>query len=102
MKKFALFLLNLFLVLSLSAQDEWTMIHPYPTLENLYDSHFNSEQEGWIAGTDGLIIYTNDGGETWEFQHQDPDESFWAMHFVSDQEGWVVGWSEIYHTTQKD
>jgi photosystem II stability/assembly factor-like uncharacterized protein len=81
------------------AQEEWTLIHPYPTLNNLIDAHFVSEQEGWVVGTDGLIMYTEDGGNSWDIQHSDPDESIWSIFFIDDNEGWAVGWSSIYHTT---
>jgi len=91
-----------FLILTFSisnAQEEWSLIHPYPTLNNLIDSHFISEQKGWVVGTDGLIMFTEDGGETWDIQHSNDDESFWSIFFIDDNEGWVVGWSSIYHTT---
>lgn len=83
------------------AQNDWTLIHPYPTLSNLLDTHFNSEQEGWVVGTQGTILYTDDGGDTWETQHSNTDESFWSIFFIDENEGWVVGWSSIYHTSDK-
>jgi len=77
------------------------MIHPYPTLNNLLDSHFNSELEGWVVGTNGTIMYTEDGGITWDMQHGNSGESFWSVFFIDESEGWTVGWSKIYHTTDK-
>ncbi|MEN8224795.1 MAG: YCF48-related protein [Bacteroidota bacterium] len=80
------------------AQNEWTTIHPYPTLSNLIDAHFISDDEGWIVGTDGTIMHTVDGGDNWESQHSNPDESLWSIFFIDNNEGWACGWSEIYHT----
>ncbi|MFK5855932.1 MAG: YCF48-related protein [Bacteroidota bacterium] len=101
MKK-AIFLISLVtLCYTAFTQDEWTLIHPYPTINNLLDAHFISEQEGWVVGTDGLIMYTNDGCETWITQHSNPEESLWSIFFIDDNEGWVAGWSTIYHTTDK-
>ena len=80
------------------SQDEWTLIHPYPTLNNLIDVHFVSDDEGWVVGTGGTILYTNDGGDNWETQHSNPNESLWSVFFIDDSEGWACGWSEIYHT----
>lgn len=98
MKKTALlFSLMLFFIFS-NAQDEWTVIHPYPTSSNLLDACFVSEQEGWAVGTDGLIMHTTDGGYEWDIQHDQPQESFWGIFFVDELEGWAVGWSKIYHT----
>ncbi len=101
MKKAILFVLIFsFCYLSYS-QDDWTLIHPYPTLNDLLDTHFNSEQEGWAVGKKGTIMYTNDGGDTWDIQHSDPEELLWSVFFIDDNEGWSVGWSSIYHTTDK-
>lgn len=91
----------LFGVLFCSAQNEWTMIHPTTGTNNFQDVHFNSEMEGWVVGTDGIILYTNDGGVSWDTQHSNEDESFWSVFFIDDIEGWAVGWDDIYHTTDK-
>lgn len=99
MKK-GIILISLILTFYISnAQEEWELIHPYPTVNDLIDAHFLSEQKGWVVGTDGLIMFTEDGGETWDIQHSNDDESFWSIFFIDDNKGWVVGWSSIYHTT---
>ncbi len=99
MKKIILTLLLSILFISSYSQNDWTLIHPTPTLSNLNDVQFISEQEGWAVGTDGTIIYTNNKGESWVTQHYDDDESFRSVFFINENEGWVVGWSKIYHTT---
>jgi len=92
--------LSLFLSCNIAiAQDEWSLIHPDPTISDIIDAHFVSEQKGWVAGTQGLIMFTQDGGNTWEMQHSNPDEALWSIYFINDVEGWAVGWSRIYHTT---
>ena len=89
--------LSLFFICTF-AQNEWLTIHPYPTLSNLIDAHFVSDSEGWVVGTEGSILYTDDGGNSWETQLSNPNESLWSVFFIDDQEGWACGWSEIYHT----
>jgi photosystem II stability/assembly factor-like uncharacterized protein len=98
MKKSALLIVLSMLSLFSFSQDEWTLIHPYPTLSNLIDVHFVSDNEGWVVGTKGTILYTDDGGDTWETQHSNADESLWSIFFINDNEGWACGWSSIYHT----
>ncbi len=98
MRKVLLLLYCISLSIFLNAQDEWTMIHPYPTLNNLKDAHFISENTGWVVGTEGLILYTDNGGDTWDFQYSNPNVSFRALHFVNNEKGWAVGGSNIYHT----
>ncbi len=99
MKKFVFIIPIIAFYLLSPAQGLWSIIHPYPTSSDLIDAHFVSEQKGWVVGTRGLIMYTEDGCETWEIQHSDPDEALWSVFFIDDTEGWAVGWSEIYHTT---
>ncbi len=96
-------LASIFLITNIMifAQEEWTMIHPYPTLDDLLDTHFISENEGWAVGKNGLIMYTNNGGISWDIQHKDSDKMFWSIFFIDENEGWAVGWSDIYHTTDK-
>ncbi len=98
MKNLSLILLLISLFPGLYAQEEWKIIHPYPTCNDLIDAHFLSETKGWVCGTDGLILHTEDGGLTWETQHQHPDEALWSIFFLDENTGWSVGWSEIYHT----
>jgi photosystem II stability/assembly factor-like uncharacterized protein len=101
MKKL-IFLIS-FLIISniIFCQDEWTMIHPYPTLDDLLDTHFITEDEGWAVGKNGLIMYTNDGGVTWDIQHKHSEKLFWSVFFIDENEGWTVGWRDIYHTTDR-
>jgi len=80
------------------AQEEWTLIHPYPTIIDLFDTQFVSDDKGWIVGKEGLIMQTTDGGITWNTQHRDADEYFEAVFFINENEGWVCGWGDIYHT----
>ena len=97
-------LITIFIVaigLTVHCQDKWEPIHPKPTLYNLNDLHFNSQNEGWVVGVDGTILYTNDGGLNWITQHYNKDESFYSVYFINENEGWVVGWSDIYHTKDK-
>jgi len=99
MKKAAILISLIFFYLFSSAQLEWTIIHPYPTMSNLKDAHFISDLEGWVVGSRGVIMYTNDGCETWEIQHTETDLTFSSVFFTGNTEGWAVGWNKIYHTT---
>nr|NQU89978.1 T9SS type A sorting domain-containing protein [Bacteroidota bacterium] len=81
------------------SQYEWTVIHPNPTPKDLIDAFFVSDKKGWVVGTDGLIMFTGDSGESWEIQHSNANEAMWGVFFADDMEGWTVGWSKIYHTS---
>jgi len=52
---------------------------------------FVNETIGWIAGTEGLLLKTRDGGESW---HPIPLDKNWFIHnidFVNDSVGWAIG-----------
>ena len=46
----------------------WIYQNPYPTSSSLLAVKFVSRQKGWIAGENGTILYTEDGGRTWAAQ----------------------------------
>ena len=99
MKNIALPILFMFLFFYARSQDAWTVIHPSPTVSNLIDAHFLSDNTGWVVGTNGTILHTDDGGQTWDLQHSDPDEALWGVFFIDELEGWACGWSKVYHTS---
>jgi photosystem II stability/assembly factor-like uncharacterized protein len=65
----------------------------------LYGVSFVNNSEGWVVGgkpdpwsltTEGKILHTADGGQTWEVQ-QEYNSYLLAVHFVSRLHGWAVG-----------
>ncbi|MFK5855930.1 MAG: YCF48-related protein [Bacteroidota bacterium] len=97
MKKAVLLLSLITIFFTANAQDEWELINPYPTLTDFQDAHFTSEQEGWVIGYN-VVMFTNDGGDTWETQLSTDGEALRRIVFVDENEGWVLGYKNIYHT----
>jgi len=74
---------------------------------------FTDESNGWVAGTNGIILHTSDGGKTWAAQDSgllDPAENFDLVmaedislnriHFVDPYYGWACGeWGIVLRTT---
>ena len=61
------------------------------TTENLTDMQMVGE-EGWVAGFDGVILHTSDGGQTWSAEQR--RDAFAGGALVSGCEnGWAVGWA---------
>jgi len=60
------------------------------------DIHFISNNKGWIApwGTSGEnsggVLFTEDGGETWQKQATDNVYYATGIDFINDSEGWVA------------
>jgi photosystem II stability/assembly factor-like uncharacterized protein len=48
-------------------------------------------REGWIAGDRGLLLYTTDGGATWETVELSARANLSRLFFIAPDCGWVVG-----------
>ena len=72
------------------AQAGW-LPQPSGTSSVLYDVHFVDADHGWVVGEDGVILHTEDGGQTWEPQTSHTSEDLNAVYFLNINEGWVVG-----------
>lgn len=71
----------------------------------LYGIDFANEKVGWVVGWDvgivgvgirGLILYTTDGGQTWE--KNTSEFSIYGVDCVNEQECWAAGRGGILHT----
>lgn len=89
-----LILLVFWLVPSISfagSWNEWIYQDPYPTSQTLWAVKFITPQKGWVAGENGSIFYTEDGGENWESQKSGTEEVLNSLFFVNEKLGWAVG-----------
>ena len=65
----------------------------------LYSVRFSSKKKGWVVGSiskrdrviDSILVYTDDGGETWSRQRAPSRVELIHIDFVSDKRGWIVG-----------
>ena len=65
----------------------------------LYSVRFSSKKKGWVVGSvskndrvvDSVLVYTDDGGETWRRQRAPSCLELIHIDFVSDKRGWIVG-----------
>lgn len=77
------------------------LLHPYPTVEFLWDVQFVTEDEGWVIGNQGTILYTQDGGEIWSAQESGSRLSLFSIAAINDSTAWIVGgnWKPIILST---
>ncbi|MDN6280382.1 MAG: YCF48-related protein [Psychroflexus sp.] len=61
---------------------------PGYTFNSLY---FLNENEGFIAGDNGVIFHTDDAGQTWTEQTTPITENLKSIHFINDLTGFAVG-----------
>ena len=73
----------------------------------LYSVRFTSKKRGWIVGSlsrgervvDSLVLYTPDGGSSWQRVRVPVKEELIHLDFDSDKRGWIVGAAgRVLHT----
>ena len=72
-----------------------------PVRSTLTAVYFVDEKTGWAVGHWGVVIRTDDGGETWQLQRVDTsvDQPLFSVHFRDRETGWAVGlWSLVIAT----
>jgi photosystem II stability/assembly factor-like uncharacterized protein len=64
-----------------------------PTRAVLTSVFFIDDKQGWAAGHWGLVLHTEDAGETWKIQRQDTsiDQPLFSIYFMDRTNGLAVG-----------
>lgn len=65
----------------------------------LYAVHFADTQHVWVAGEFGVILKSNDGGQTFVSQSSGVESTLFGINFVDDQRGWAVGMEAVMLST---
>ena len=66
-------------------------------LESIY---FVDDMDGWAVGEDGLILYSADGGDSWQMQNSGTNFRLESVCFYDRDNGWIVG--SIVKDTSRD
>lgn len=69
----------------------WEWAKPTPSGQWLWGVFFLDDKTGWIAGQNGRIMKTTDGGKTWKRQPSGATAMLGGLFFISDKIGWVSG-----------
>lgn len=88
-RTFELLLTVLFINLPMCAQDYWVAL-PKPTHTDLRRVCFLDSIQGWVAGEQGAILKTTNGGETWLQQFSRPANSIRDLFMLDSRFGWAV------------
>jgi photosystem II stability/assembly factor-like uncharacterized protein len=69
------------------------------------DVEFVNSSHGWVVGilypdtfSGGVILYTENGGDTWETQLADDSQLFLQIDIVNERTAWVTGLGCLYFT----
>lgn len=86
-KKIFVFLLCLFLFQNANA--EWVKQNSN-TLAWLHDIYFLNERTGWISGSGGTFLKTEDGGKTWIQTEKITEDNILQIFFADSNNGWLL------------
>ncbi len=86
-----------FLTGSLKAQNNW-VAGPKNTNGDLIAVFFTSSDKGWVAGDDGYLASTTDGGKTWTRVPLNTTEDINEIYFRNDDNGYLVAGRKFFIT----
>jgi photosystem II stability/assembly factor-like uncharacterized protein len=61
-----------------------------PVRNTLPGVQFVDDERGWIVGRGGVILRSDDGGQTWLQQESKVKQNLYAL-FIDNKNGWTVG-----------
>src|SRR6266576_2277526 len=72
----------------------WTR-QPSGTMAWLRAVYFLDQNRGWVAGSNGTLLTTTDGGATWKKRSPLTKDSLQDVYFADRQVGWLVATRDI-------
>ena len=60
------------------------------------DIFFVDQNKGWIVGSDGVMLSTEDGGQTWVQTRKFTTDAFLQIYFTNETTGWLLCERNIY------
>jgi photosystem II stability/assembly factor-like uncharacterized protein len=85
---------------------DWMELLPETFIEhgiftlNLYDIFFIDKSKGWIVGDFGSVLYTSDGGDSWEMLRVGSFPHNFSVYFKNNLEGFVTGQNGLFLKTK--
>lgn len=94
---FSLLIASLFFNVEAHSQSGW-MLQSSPVSSDLVAVFFTSSDRGWIAGDEGYLASTQDGGRSWSKYPLNSSESISEIYFRNDDNGYLVAGSKLFIT----
>ena len=77
-------------VLSIVSLAQWEIQNSGTNL-NLTSVYFVDNNNGWAVGSEGIILHTDNGGDTWIVQISGIDFDLESVYFINPDTGWIAG-----------
>jgi len=78
------------------AQQGWVPSRIGPAGKDLNTVYFLDSKRGWVAGDDGFLSRTDDGGQTWARQMVGAKDAINDISFRSKEEGYLLAGNTIF------
>lgn len=72
------------------------------TLAWLHSLFFLDQNRGWAAGSKGMLLATEDGGNTWKIRPRPTEDILRDIYFSDESNGWLVCERNLYALRGKD
>ncbi len=79
-----------------TAQANWTKQN-LNTLSWLHDVYFVNEKTGWIAGSNGVLFKTDNGGNSWKKEDSVTEDTIRQVYFSDEWTGWLLCERSIFN-----
>ncbi len=76
---------------------DWTADFSYQN-QDTDPIFFINQDTGWIGGSNGFLIKTTDGGETWQYHNAGP-VYITSLFFNNEHDGWLTGFDGALYQT---
>lgn len=96
-KAISIFIFTALISVSIFAQN-WTTSKT-GSKGDLISVYFTSANTGWVAGDDGYLANTNDGGKTWSQKRIETQDSINEIYFRNEDNGYLVAGRKMFKTT---
>lgn len=72
------------------------------TLAWLHAVYFLNENKGWVVGSNGTLLTTDDGGLNWKTLKRPTEDNLLDVVFLNENEGWLLCESNRYQIERGD
>lgn len=96
-KSVLLFIVFLISAQTFFAQSSWVSSR-VANAKDLVAVYFTSSDKGFVAGDDGYLAVTNNGGKTWARQIINTAENITEIYFRDDDNGYLVAGTDLFIT----
>lgn len=94
LKRITIFLLLCFCFFQ-TTRAQWTKQNSN-ALAWLHSVYFVNQNKGWIVGSNGTFLVTEDAGKTWTAIKKNSDDNIRDVYFADENHGWILSERDVF------